>query len=75
MNIEEIKQQIRDNVKIVVVKPIKNGGQTAGLMHHDIKLVSEELSLEITFSYHRSMYKNKEFLKTIFELTLDELVK
>lgn len=75
MSIEEYKQEIKDNVKIEHVKPPSKGGQCSGMLYNKLRLYSKELDLTIETGYYRSTLKNKELLYTLFELTIDELIK
>lgn len=75
MNIKEIKEQIRNNVKFETVNPPQTGGQSCGIIYSKQRLYSEELDLMIETGYHRSQFKNKELLVTLFDLALDDLVR
>ncbi len=75
MDIKEAKQHIKNNVKFETINPPQTGGQTCGPVHYKQRLYSEELDLTIETGYHRSQLKNRELLFTLFELTLDELIK
>lgn len=74
MTKEEIKKTVINNAKIFAT-PQPIGGQQCGVMTRECNLISEDLSLEIKFSYHRSQLKNKEMLKTILELVVDQLIR
>lgn len=71
--IEEAKQQIRNNIKWSTDRPL--GGQQVGLCRSTVVLFSEDLDIKISIGYYRSSLKNKELAMTLFELTLDEIVK
>ena len=75
MNIDEIKQQIRNAVKFETINPPQTGGQSCGLIHSRQRLYSEELDLTIETGYHRSSLKNRELLFTLFDLALDDLIR
>ena len=74
MNIAEIKQQIKDNVKFETVNPPKTGGQSCGILNCKQRLYSEELDLIIETGRHRSNLKNRELLFILFELAIDNLI-
>lgn len=74
IDITQIKQEIRDNVKIETVNPPQTGGQSCGIRYSKLRLYSEELDLTLETGYHRSNIQNRELLKTLFELVLDELI-
>lgn len=74
MDIIEVKQQIRNNVKFQTINPPKLGGQSCGLNYSKQRLYNEELDLTIEIGYHRSHLKNKELLLKIFDVALDELI-
>lgn len=73
--LEEIKQEIRDKIKVSIENPSYSGGQTCGVMPSKIILISEDLDLEIRVGYNRSQLKNRDLAIILFELTLDELIK
>jgi hypothetical protein len=75
MTNEEVKQKIRENLKMRAIAPESKGGQTVGLMYLKQELRSDDLDITITFGYHRSSLKNRELLLTIFELVLEEIIK
>jgi len=75
MTTEEVRQKIRENVRIQALRPESKGGQNVGLTKIKHELRSDDLDLTITFGYHRSGTLNKELLQTIFELVLDEIIK
>lgn len=75
MTTEELKEEIKKNVKWDTKRPPVMGGQHCGMPTYPIILRSEELDLEITIGYHRSNIKNEELAYTLFELALDEIVK
>lgn len=75
MTQEEIKAEIKANVKWSIERPPVTGGQHCGVTTYPTILRSEEIDLEITVGYHRSTIKNKELAYVLFELALDELVK
>lgn len=76
MDIKEIKEQLKANVKWDIERPAVTGGQQTGICRtYPSILISEELDLKITVGYHRSINKNKELAFTLFELALDELVR
>lgn len=75
MELTEIKQQIRDNIRWDVKRPIPLGGQQCGIPNYPVILKSEELDVEITVGYYRSQLKNKELAFDLFELALDKLIK
>jgi hypothetical protein len=57
--IEEVKEEIRKNVKWERPDP-NPGGQQCGMPHRPMILYSEELDLRISLDYHRSSLKNRE---------------
>lgn len=75
MDITEVKQQIKNNVKWDSERPKVTGGQSCGMPLYPVVLISEELDIKITIGYHRSQFKNKQLAFTLFELALDELVR
>jgi hypothetical protein len=75
MSVEEMKRQIRDNIKWDTKRPAVTGGQHCGMPYYPIILISKELDFEVTVGFHRSQIKNMELAQTLFELALDELVK
>lgn len=75
MDINEIKQQIKNNVKWESERPKVTGGQSFGMISYSVILISEELDIKITIGYYRSQFKNKELAFTLFELVLDELIR
>jgi protein subunit release factor A len=75
LELKEVKQKIRDNVKISTRDIQPKGGQHCGIIQNPIVLKSEDLNLEIVIGYHRSQHKNKDLALLLFELTIDELVK
>lgn len=72
---QEVKEQIKNNVKFETVNPTKTGGQSCGIIDSKQRLYSEELDLTIETGYYRSQLKNKELLMYLFELVLDEIIK
>lgn len=75
MDINELKEKIRSNIKIETINILPTGGQSCGILRNKIGLHSEELDLHIETSYYRSNLKNREFLITIFEHALNEIMK
>lgn len=75
MNINKVKQQLKDNVKWEVMNPDESGGQNCGILQLKQKLISEELDIKIEIGYKRSALDNRELAIKLFELALDELVK
>lgn len=76
MDLKEMKEQIKANVKWDTEKPAVTGGQQTGFCRaYPSILISEELDLKITVGYHRSVNKNRELAFTLFELALDDLVR
>lgn len=74
MEIQEVKQKIKDNIKFENIIPPKTGGQSCGIMYSPQRLYSEDLDLTIETGYHRSTLKNRELLVKLFELALDDLI-
>ena len=74
MDIEEIKQQIRDNLKFEIATPPETGGQSCGIIYIKQRLYSEELDLTIETGYHKSTFKNNELLLELFNLALNNLI-
>lgn len=75
MSREEIKQQIRDNVRWESKRPPTTGGQQCGMPVYPVILICDELDLEITVGHYRSQLQNREFAVKLLETALDELVK
>lgn len=75
MDINEVKQQIKNNVKWDSERPKVTGGQNCGMPAYPVILISEEMNMKITIGYHRSQLKNKKLAFILFELALDELVR
>lgn len=75
MELNELKQKVKDNIKCSVKNPEKVGGQQCGIMSNQIILYSEELDIEITIGHHRSQLKNRELGLILMELAIDELVR
>jgi hypothetical protein len=75
MTIDEMKRDVKCNVKCSVKNPPKLGGQQCGIMSNQIVLKSEDLDIEITIGHFRSQLKNKELGSTLMDLAIDELVK
>jgi len=76
MDLNEIKEQIKANVKWDVERPVTTGGQTASPCRaYPSILISEELDIKITVGYYRSQMKNKELALTLFDLALDDLIR
>lgn len=76
MDLQEIKEQIKANIKWDVERPPVTGGQSVSPCRaYPSILISEELDLKITVGYHRSQMKNRELAYTLFELALDDLVR
>jgi hypothetical protein len=75
MDIDKIKQQIRDNVKITTVVPPKTSGQSCGKITWTQRLYSEELDLTIETNYGGYPHKNRDLLLMLFEHALDEFIK
>ena len=74
MDINEIKESVKKNVKITN-SPIKEkGGQSCGIIFPKQELYSEELDLKIIVGYHKSTIKNRELLIKLFNIALDDLV-
>lgn len=75
MNLEEVKQQIKDNVKWEVIPPPSpTGGQSCGMRYSKLKLHSEELDLMIETGYHKSQMKNRELLLTLFNQAVEKMI-
>lgn len=75
IDINETKELIKRNIRWVVDPHRPLGGQSCGVTPTKVKLVSEDLDLEITVGHCRSQIKNKEFAFTLFELALDDIIK
>lgn len=75
MDREEIKDEIRKEVKWSNFSSGSPTGQSVGLPQRVEVLKSEELELKIELGYHRSRFKNRELIYELFELVLDELIK
>ena len=73
-DIEEVKQVIRDNIKIKSINPDKSGGQSCGNTYCKISLYSEDLDLTIETGYYRSSLRNKQLVTILFDLALDDMV-
>jgi hypothetical protein len=75
MDIKEVKQQIRNNVKFESINPPQIGGQSCGMIYSKQRLYSEELDLTIETGHYRSQLKNRNLLFTLFDLALDDLIR
>jgi hypothetical protein len=75
MELNDIKDQIKKNVKWDSKRPPERGGQMCGMPNYPVILKCEDLDLEIIVGTHRSQLKNKELAWVLFELALDDLVK
>lgn len=75
MDINEVKQHIKNNVKWEVTNPHKLGGQSCGMPRRKQKLISDEMNITIEIGYERSALKNRELAFTLFDIALDELVR
>ena len=75
MNINEVKQQIRNNIKIETIDPPKLGGQCCGIIYPRMRLYSEELDLTIESGHYKNKTQNKKLISLLFDLALDELIK
>jgi protein subunit release factor A len=75
MEVEDVKAEIKKNIKWGMKESETKGGQQCGLVSVPIVLTSEDLCLSITIGFHRSQIKNKELALVLFELALDELIK
>lgn len=74
MNLEEVKQQIKDNIKWEVIPPPQMGGQSCGVRYSKQRLYSEELDLMIETGYHKSQMKNRELLLTLFDKAVEKMI-
>lgn len=75
MNLEEVRQQVRDNVRFEVLPPPSPmGGQSCGVKYSKLRLYSEELDLRIETGYHKSQMKNKELLLTLFDRAVEKMI-
>lgn len=74
MDIKEIKEQIRNNLKFETINPPETGGQSCGIIYSKIRLYSEDLDLTIETGHYRSRVKNKELLLKLFDSALDDLI-
>lgn len=75
MDIKELKETIRKNIKWEVVNPTPLGGQSCGIPQFKQRLCSEELDFKVEIGYMRSAIKNREMCVTLFELYMDEIIK
>lgn len=75
MELNEAREQVRQNIKWSTKKPQSLGGQQCGMPSYPVVLKSDELDLEITIGYHRSQMKNRDLALTLFESALIEIIK
>jgi hypothetical protein len=76
MTLEQIKEVLKKNVRWEKASSTRRtGGQSCGIEHLPVTLISEDLDFRICISHHRSELKNRELMWTLFELALDEIVK
>lgn len=73
--LDEIKQDVRDNMKWEFPKHPNAGGQHVGITSKTVTLVSEDLSIRLEIGYCRSQIQNRDTAKLLFELLLDEFIK
>lgn len=73
MSVDEVKNQIRSNIKFEV-HPKQSGGQNVSMPSRGQKLISEELGIELIVNSGSSMYKNKELAIKLFEIALNDLI-
>jgi len=75
--INDIKKMVRDNI----IKEAGNkrnevkGGQSCGVVDSSIRLISQDLNIEIMIGDSHSMLKNHNLAMTIMDLLIDELIK
>jgi hypothetical protein len=75
MELGEIKEKIKSQIKWDIEKPTIGGGQSVSpCRSYPVILISEELEIKITVGYHKSMNRNKELAIALFDLALDELI-
>lgn len=75
MEISEVKQLIKNNVKWEVINREIPGGQSCGVPWLKQKLISEDLDISIEVGCKRSALQNRELAYEIFEFALDKLIK
>ena len=68
-----IPKEFLDTIEWSTHRPVRTGGQSCGMPNYGIRLISKELGFEISTDYWRSMYQNREFCLTMFELFLQEI--
>lgn len=74
-NIERIKNEIRNSAEFTYRTPNNAGGQSCGVMQTTEIIHIPELDLTIELGYHRSRYKNRELIKLLADMVIDELIK
>ena len=74
-SVEAIKKRIIDNVKWKTGREHLPGGQAVTICDTTIRLVSDELNLEIVYGCNRSQIKNKEEAYKLFEQVLNDKIK
>jgi protein subunit release factor A len=74
VTLEERKEAIKSNLKWGIKNPSGLGGQNCGIKSNIIRVSSDELGIEITVSYSRSMLENKGIATTLIDLAIDRLV-
>jgi hypothetical protein len=74
-DIEKLKQQLSESVQIMK-EPYQTTGQSTNINRAPVySLVSDELSLKITFSHFRSYNQNIEIMYKLLDTIIDEVVK
>lgn len=73
--LDEVKADIRKNIKRYQNIPTRTGGQSCGMPYYPMVLESPDLEIKIEVGYHRSQLRNWELCQTLFELAMDDLVK
>jgi hypothetical protein len=74
-DIEKLKQQLSESVQIMK-EPCQTTGQSTNINRAPVySLVSDELSLKITFSHFRSYNQNIEIMYKLLDTIVDEVVK
>lgn len=74
MDINQVKQQIKNNIKWECLNKHTPGGQSCSIPQLKMKLISEEIDIIIEIGYYRCGLKNKDLAMKLFELAIEEIV-
>jgi hypothetical protein len=72
---EDIKDSIRNNVKIETVPPKRDKGMNINVHRESQRLYSEELNLTIELGHRGSSINNRKILMELFEEALNKIIK